>query len=78
MADVKKGLNSNVELVLGDYKTAVKKLALPLMMSMFLMMAYNLADSIWVSGLGSDALAAQALATAPLIAYGFQDLVLMH
>ena len=58
MADVKKELNSNVELVLGDYKTAVKKLALPLMMSMFLMMAYNLADSIWVSGLGSDALAA--------------------
>ncbi|WP_304123193.1 MATE family efflux transporter [Methanosphaera cuniculi] len=58
MADEKKGLNSNVELVLGDYKTAVKKLALPLMMSMFLMMAYNLADSIWVSGLGSDALAA--------------------
>ncbi|RAP48083.1 MAG: MATE family efflux transporter [Methanosphaera sp. rholeuAM6] len=53
-----KGKNSNIELLTGDYKVAIRKLAWPMMVSMFLIMAYNLADSIWVSGLGSDALAA--------------------
>ena len=53
-----KGKNSNIELLTGDYKVAIKKLAWPMMVSMFLVMAYNLADSIWVAGLGSDALAA--------------------
>ncbi|WP_323736137.1 MATE family efflux transporter [Methanosphaera sp. ISO3-F5] len=53
-----KGKNSNIELLTGDYKVAIKKLAWPMMVSMFLIMAYNLADSIWVAGLGSDALAA--------------------
>ena len=53
-----RGKNSNIELLTGDYKVAIKKLAWPMMVSMFLIMAYNLADSIWVAGLGSDALAA--------------------
>lgn len=53
-----KGKNSNIELITGDYKVAIRKLAWPMMVSMFLIMAYNLADSIWVAGLGSDALAA--------------------
>ncbi|HIJ15747.1 MAG TPA: MATE family efflux transporter [Methanosphaera sp.] len=53
-----KGNNSNIKLLTGDYKIAIKKLAWPMMVSMFLIMAYNLADSIWVAGLGSDALAA--------------------
>ena len=53
-----RGNNSNIELITGDYKQAIKKLAWPMMVSMFLVMAYNLADSIWVAGLGSDALAA--------------------
>ncbi len=53
-----KGNNSNIKLLTGDYKVAIKKLAWPMMVSMFLIMAYNLADSIWVAGLGSDALAA--------------------
>lgn len=53
-----KGKNSNIELIRGDYKIAIKKLAWPMMVSMFLIMAYNLADSIWVAGLGADALAA--------------------
>ena len=53
-----KGKNSNIELLTGDYKVAIKKLAWPMMISMFLLMAYNLADSIWVAGIGSDALAA--------------------
>lgn len=53
-----KGKNSNIELITGDYKVAIRKLAWPMMVSMFLIMAYNLADSIWVAGLGADALAA--------------------
>ena len=53
-----KGKNSNIELIMGDYKVAIRKLAWPMMVSMFLIMAYNLADSIWVAGLGADALAA--------------------
>ncbi|OED29904.1 MATE family efflux transporter [Methanosphaera sp. WGK6] len=58
MSQNEKGKNSNIDLILGDYKTAIKKLAWPMMVSMFLIMAYNLADSIWVAGLGADALAA--------------------
>lgn len=49
---------NNIELIMGDHKTAIRKLAWPMMVSMFLIMAYNLADSIWVAGLGADALAA--------------------
>ena len=48
----------NIELIRGDPKAAIRKLALPTMMSMLLIMMYNLADSLWVAGLGSDALAA--------------------
>lgn len=53
-----KGKNANIELILGDHKKAIKNLAWPMMVSMFLVMSYNLADSIWVAGLGADALAA--------------------
>ena len=45
-------------MITGDPKKAIIKLALPMMLSMLLIMLYNLADSIWVAGLGSDALAA--------------------
>lgn len=55
---VEKGQNSNIDLILGDSHVAIRKLAWPMMVSMFLIMAYNLADSIWVAGLGSNALAA--------------------
>lgn len=55
--------NSNIELLLGDHKTAIKKLAWPMMVSMFLVMAYNLADGVWVAGLGADALAAVGFIT---------------
>ncbi|MDL2246534.1 MATE family efflux transporter [Methanobrevibacter sp. OttesenSCG-928-K11] len=58
-----KGTHSNINLIRGDPKTAIKKLAWPMMVSMFLIMAYNLADSIWVAGLGSDALAALGFIT---------------
>ena len=50
--------SKNIEMITGDPKKAIIKLALPMMLSMLLIMMYNLADSIWVAGLGSDALAA--------------------
>lgn len=50
--------SKNIEMITGDPKKAIIKLALPMMLSMLLIMLYNLADSIWVAGLGSDALAA--------------------
>jgi putative MATE family efflux protein len=53
-----RGKNSNIDIIKGDPKKAINKLAVPMMVSMLLIMAYNLADSIWVAGLGSDALAA--------------------
>ena len=50
--------SKNIEMITGDPKKAIIKLALPMMLSMLLIMLYNIADSIWVAGLGADALAA--------------------
>ena len=50
--------SKNIEMITGDPKKAIIKLAIPMMVSMLLIMLYNLADSIWVAGLGADALAA--------------------
>lgn len=50
--------SKNIEMITGDPKKAIIRLALPMMLSMLLIMLYNLADSIWVAGLGADALAA--------------------
>lgn len=47
-----------LSLLTGDPKKAIRILSGPMIVSMFLIMAYNLADSIWVAGLGPDALAA--------------------
>lgn len=60
---ITKGKNSNIELIRGDPKKAIRKLSVPIMLSMALIMAYNIADSIWVSGLGADALAALGFIT---------------
>ena len=50
--------SKNIEMITGDPKKAIIKLAVPMMISMLLIMLYNIADSIWVAGLGGDALAA--------------------
>ena len=50
--------SKNIEMITGDPKKAIVKLAIPMMISMLLIMMYNIADSIWVAGLGADALAA--------------------
>ena len=55
--------SKNIEMITGDPKKAIVKLALPMMLSMLLIMLYNIADSIWVAGLGADALAAVGFIT---------------
>ena len=55
--------NRNIDMITGDPKKAIVKLALPMMVSMLLIMLYNIADSIWVAGLGADALAAVGFIT---------------
>ena len=47
----------NVDIIKGDPKKAIRKLSLPIMISMLLLMVYNLIDTIWVSGLGEKQLA---------------------
>jgi putative MATE family efflux protein len=49
--------NKNVQLMRGEPEKAVKKLALPIMISMILTALYNIVDGIWVAGLGPTAIA---------------------
>ena len=58
-----KNKQSNIQMITGDPKKAIIKLAVPMMVSMLLIMLYNIADSIWVAGLGADALAAVGFIT---------------
>ncbi|MDI9632614.1 MAG: MATE family efflux transporter [Methanolinea sp.] len=52
-----------VTILLGDPEVAVRKLAGPMIVAMLLVAVYNLADAVWVSGLGSDALAGVGFVT---------------
>lgn len=47
-----------IEILTGNPKKAIIKLAIPMVIAMSVQTLYNLADAIWVSGMGSDALAA--------------------
>ena len=49
--------NKNVELMRGEPEIAIKKLAVPIMISMLLTASYNIVDGIWVAGLGQAAIA---------------------
>lgn len=55
--------NANVEMITGDPKKAINKLAWPLIASMFLIFLNNIVDSIWVAGLGPEPLAAVGYVT---------------
>ena len=55
--------NKNIEMITGDPKKAIIKLSIPMMLSMLLIMLYNIADSIWVAGIGAKALAALGFIT---------------
>ncbi|MDR0900826.1 MAG: MATE family efflux transporter [Methanobrevibacter sp.] len=47
-----------VSTILGDPKKAILKLSGPMIIAMFVTSLYSLIDSVWVAGLGQDALAA--------------------
>ena len=52
--------NENIELIRGDPKKAVLKLSFPIFIMLIISMVYNLIDTVWVSGLGPNALSAMA------------------
>jgi putative MATE family efflux protein len=52
----------DVEIMLGSPKKAVVKMAVPMIVAMFASSINGLVDAAWISGLGSDALAAIGLA----------------
>jgi len=51
-------VTEGVRILTGDPKKAIIKLSIPMMLGMLLQTVYNLADAIWVSGLGYEALSA--------------------
>ena len=55
--------NDNIELIRGDPKKAVLKLSFPIFIMLIISVAYNLIDTVWVSGLGPNALSAIAFVT---------------
>ncbi len=57
--------NKNIELIRGDPKVAIRKLSVPTTIAMLIVMVYNLTDSIWIAGIGANAIAATGF-TAPL------------
>ena len=58
MTDETKNADSRINLITGDPKRAIRKLSFPMMLIMILIVSYQIVDSIWVAGLGADALAA--------------------
>jgi putative MATE family efflux protein len=58
MKEVIEAGTSGLQAMAGDPKKAILKLGLPMMFAMSIQTVYNLVDTFWVSGLGSDALAA--------------------
>lgn len=48
----------NIAIIKGDHKKAIRKLSWPIIVSMLVTFTYNLTDTIWISGLGTEALAA--------------------
>ncbi|MFI3172687.1 MAG: MATE family efflux transporter [Eubacteriales bacterium] len=55
-------MKKNVDLLNGSIAGALTRLALPIMATSFLQMAYNLTDMIWIGKVGSDAVAAVGVA----------------
>ncbi len=49
--------NKNVELMRGEPEKAIKKLSIPIIISMLLTASYNIIDGVWIVGLGQSAIA---------------------
>ncbi|QSZ67808.1 MATE family efflux transporter [Methanofollis aquaemaris] len=56
-------ITEGVAVLTGDPKKAIFKIAGPIMIAMLFQAIYNLADAVWVAGLGDDALAAVGFIT---------------
>ncbi|WP_067052473.1 MATE family efflux transporter [Methanofollis ethanolicus] len=56
-------ITEGVAVLTGDPKRAILKIAGPIMVAMLFQAVYNLADAVWVAGLGDDALAAVGFIT---------------
>lgn len=56
-------MNKKVDLLNGSILKGLTSLALPIMLTSFLQMAYNLTDMIWIGRVGSDAVAAVGVAS---------------
>jgi putative MATE family efflux protein len=52
------GHHKGVQILLGNPKRAIIRLALPMIVAMSVQTLYNIVDAVWVSGLGPDALSA--------------------
>lgn len=59
----KKAVTEGVAVLTGDPKRAILAIAGPITVAMLFQAVYNLADAVWVSGLGNDALAAVGFIT---------------
>ncbi|WP_297898323.1 MATE family efflux transporter [Methanobrevibacter sp.] len=55
--------DKRIELIKNNPKDAILKLSWPMMLVMLLMVGYNIVDTIWVAGLGVNALAALGFIT---------------
>jgi putative MATE family efflux protein len=55
------GVTKGVKMLLGNPKKAILKLSIPMIIAMSVQTVYNLADTIWVSGLGENALTSVGL-----------------
>ena len=61
MIDQYNDITSGVKDLIGDPKKAIRKIAFPMIIGMFLLSIYQIVDGFWVAGLGPDALAAVGL-----------------
>ncbi len=56
------GMTSGVRDLIGNPKKALIKISIPVIISLVFQSIYNVTDTLWVSGIGADALAAVGLA----------------
>jgi putative MATE family efflux protein len=61
--EAREEITKGVSLLTGEPKTAIKAMAWPIFVAMFLLTMYNIVDAVWVAGISSDALAAIGFVT---------------
>lgn len=62
-----------VEQLITNPKKSIIGLSIPMILSLFLTMVNNLADAMWVSGLGADALAAIGVGESSAMALAIEN-----